>query len=106
MKAVVKQPGLPAIEVDMGLELDDLQATVGGYIEHVDLGSGLDLWLNEEGKLQDPPLSPNLYLPFLRDVIVGPVVVTSHDAAGETLPLTDLQVAVALRLLRQWALPR
>jgi len=93
MRIVTKKVNLPAVVENVEkLELEDMQSLVGGYIEHLDCG-GLDLWLNEEGKLHG--LAPNLvafYGKEARDVIVGDVFFTAHDNDGETIGLTDEEI--------------
>ncbi len=37
--------------------LSEMQATVGGYVEHVALDGRTHLWLNEEGKLEELPVN-------------------------------------------------
>lgn len=64
--------------------LEDLQGAVGGYIEFVQLDDRIGLYCNEEAKLSDPPLEPNLlasaivqgfHPTFLQhDYIAGPAV--------------------------------
>ena len=74
-----------------------LQGVVGGYIELVRVTDELDMWCNEEGKLQGLPVNePATALwwalcPEMRnqDVICGPVALTSHDGQGDTTSLPD-----------------
>lgn len=68
---------------------------VGGYIEWVTLHRGLKLgmYINEEGKLL-PDMKPNPIASYLFhqaggspiDIIMGPVVLASHDEEGYTRP--------------------
>lgn len=65
--------------------LDELQAVVGGYIELVRLSRGRDMWINEEGKLNELPINlaatklwHEVYGP--NDIIVGDVMVTGKGA--------------------------
>jgi hypothetical protein len=73
-------------EIDSGL--DGMQAVVGGYIECVSLdGSyedGVDLWLNEEGRINGMRLD---------------VFLARHDSEGDTIGLTDEDVAKWLQRL-------
>lgn len=82
--------------VDIEASLDSLQEEVGGYIEFVQ-SRGMELMLNEEGKLVDLP--PNERATMLwwagqpaargRDVIHGNVVVMGPvDLEGESTGLT------------------
>lgn len=59
---------------------------------------GIDLWLNEEGKVLG--LKPNFMLFGGRDVAVGPVFFASVDDEGETIGLTDKQVEVVLAFMK------
>ncbi len=76
-----------------------LSRAVGGLIEAVSLPNGLTLWVNEEGK--NDGLAPNVLATRLFisafgavDVIVGNAIITGGaDDEGETLGLTDAQVA-------------
>lgn len=80
-------------------EYDQLNKSVGGYIQPVDLREDLTLWCNEEGKLIG--LTPNVIGTHLweksfgmTDVIMGNIVLTgSNDEEGETLPLSHAWVS-------------
>lgn len=80
-------------------EYDQLNKSVGGYIQPVDLREDLTLWCNEEGKLIG--LTPNVIGTHLweksfgmTDVIMGNIVLTgSNDEEGETLPLSNAWVS-------------
>jgi hypothetical protein len=76
-----------------------LSGTVGGLIQCVSLPSkGLDLWVNEEGKLIGLPQNPIGTALWsddygLTDVISGDIIFTGgDDDEGRTLGLTDEQV--------------
>lgn len=84
------------------------QATVEGWIELVRLeGKGLDLLINGEGKvdgLEQNPIATALYSEEygLTDYIVGNVIITGGvNAEGETLGLTDGQLATLMDYNRQ-----
>jgi hypothetical protein len=77
-----------------------LSRAVGGMIEAVSLPSGLTLWVNENGKNDGLPV--NAYATNLMtrefgatyDILVGNAIITGGaDDDGETLGLTDKQVA-------------
>lgn len=59
--------------------------------------SGVDLWVNEEGKLIG--LKPNFMIFDGQDVAVGPIFFASSDEEGETVGLTDEQVEKTLAWL-------
>lgn len=77
-----------------------LSRAVGGMIEAVTLPSGLTLWVNEEGKMNGLPVNDYATRLFDSafgsgiDIIVGNAIITGGaDDDGETLGLTDEQVA-------------
>lgn len=92
---IIKKPGEDAYvaEVDKGLK--SMQAIVGGSIELmagdvVGLPRAVDVWFNEEGKLESLP--PNLKLVCngeLFDILVGPAFFTCHNNQGDTLSLDE-----------------
>jgi hypothetical protein len=90
-------------------EYNFLNTAVAGWIQAVPLIDdleGITLWVNEEGKMANLPY--NIKATYLweqsygfTDVIVGTAVLTGgSDDEGETLPLTDVQVAKVLELLK------
>ena len=86
-------------EIDDGLAA--LQAEVGGLVECVRLDDRVDMWINEEGKLENLPVNPRA-TSFLWaagggmfDSIAGPAVLACHDEDGGT---TSLQQADVTRL--------
>lgn len=69
------------------------QELVGGYIECLAIDKDIDLWLNEEGKLNGLPFNFGLLQDGeLVDVIVGDVFFSSHDRHGNTTSLNDKQI--------------
>ena len=77
-----------------------LSRAVGGMIEAVTLPSGLTLWVNEEGKMNGLPVNDYATRLFDSafgsgiDIIVGNAIITDGaDDEGETLGLTDAQIA-------------
>lgn len=93
----------PVVEqIDSGLA--PMQKIVGGYIECVRLkGSpfehGWDLWCNEEFLLHD--FQPNRMVgPTL--CIHGDFFIAAHDAEGETIGLTDGEVAELMPIVSSW----
>lgn len=69
-KAIVKTDG----------SLKALQDLVGGYLEHVDMCSGLGLLVNEKGRIRGLPPNPFFNGAFLGDV----VVVGEPDEGGDS----------------------
>lgn len=82
-----------------------LQSAVGGWIEAVDLSDEVTLWCNEEGKitgLESNPIGTRLTAGLLQpgDYIAGDIALTGGvDDEGDTLGLTDEQVATYVSLL-------
>lgn len=84
---VIKIPvGSDPMVVQIPNTLDAMKAIVGGWIEIVSLGDGLDLCLNEEGKLLGLP--PNVALFGGQDVVAGDCFLLRHDEEGESISVT------------------
>lgn len=74
-----------------------ISQAVGGWIECVGLTPTLDMWVNEEGKLDGLPYNPDATAIFwshfgMSDVIVGDVLFTSHNEEGDTTALENEQM--------------
>lgn len=82
--------------------LEQLQEAVGGWVQAIDLSDEMSLWCNEEGKMNNLPHNPFgqafWEMAYGRtDYIVGNVVLTGGvDDEGETIGLTDYQIAEAM----------
>lgn len=69
-------------------ELKTLQTKVGGYVELVRLSTGIDMYINEEGKLQGLPINKvatQLYRHFRKvtdDLIVGNAILCGSRNGG------------------------
>lgn len=106
MKIVLKQPGLKpeVIEVEK-IGLDTLQHYCEGLVTCPGLPHlnerGISLWANDEGLCIG--MKPNIQ--FFEDDwfapmdLVGPILLTGHDGEGETVGLTDEQIAFAVENL-------
>lgn len=82
---------------------------VGGYVECIELSEKeLIMWINEEGKIFGLPTNYFATKIFaeeygLVDVIVGDVVITGYvDDEGETLGLSDDELAKLIELIESW----
>lgn len=76
IKVIIKRPDEKYGHVThISARLENLQNTVGGYIEAVHVIRGVLLICNEEGKLND--LEPNMWL--YGDLIRGTVIVCGQD---------------------------
>lgn len=89
------------VEFEIGNSYDMLSKGVGGLIECVEISKGIDMWINEEGKMYglDYNVRATAFYwtrhpaAFMRDVIVGDVVLTGGvGEEGETLGLSPAQV--------------
>lgn len=95
MQIIVKKVGEPhEVRTIETLELEDMQELVGGLIECFHVGNGVDMWLNDMGKLIDLPLNIAIGSQDKRvlDTIHGDVFFASGNEEGETIGLTDEQV--------------
>lgn len=82
----------PARVEEIPDSLEAMQAIVGGYVELVRLENGLELWVNEEGLLEELP--PNRYASYLaRHPIVGPAFVSRSTPDGDLANLKPSDVA-------------
>lgn len=78
-------------------ELRALQVIVGGHIEGVSLSSEIMLICNEEGKYKCTPNPAGMgWIPG--DIIFGAFCVTRIDGEGETVDLTDEDIAAYGRM--------
>jgi len=84
-----------------------VRTVVCGHVERVPLGdSGMLLWVHEEGKLLGLPVNKHATALWEKywgptDVVVGDAVVTGDDDIhGNTVPLTDAQIAEVLTVWR------
>jgi len=101
IRVIIKKPFEPAVvkEIDDGLK--PLQEIVGGYIESADLPNMYNVfgYCNDEGLING--MSPNIYRPEWKDVIFGPLVFCGADEEGESISLTDEQIADVMNYLSQ-----
>lgn len=87
---VVPVGGPPAVQ-EIEDTLGEMQRLVGGYIQAVPLKPDVDLYCNEEGKLQG--LEPNRNVPEICDVICGDFFISRCNPDGEPMSLTDEDIA-------------
>lgn len=84
---------------------EHLRDAVEGWIECVRLESlGLDMWVNEEGKVYSLPVNGFATSLFFRefgvvDQICGNVILTGSDRQGDTIGLTKKQIENITSLL-------
>lgn len=95
MEILIKEVGKPfrteSVDKSTLNDLSWLQEKVGGFIEcvHPIPNQAIMLVCNEEGKLMG--LSPNLVIGG--DIIAGDVVFCSYDEDGDSIGLTEEQIA-------------
>lgn len=90
IKVIIKRPDEKYGHVThISARLENLQNTVGGYIETVTVIKGVILICNEEGKLRD--MEPNMWLNG--DLIRGTVIICGQN--GEDI--SDIPIT-----LQQW----
>jgi hypothetical protein len=106
---IIKTDGTKEVSLfTEGTFLELAYATVGGWIQPVRLETkGIDLYLNEEGKLDGLPQNPIATALWsedygLTDYIVGNVIITGGvNSEGETVGLTDGQLETLMDYTRQ-----
>lgn len=97
-------------EIDNTLEV--LQKIVGGYIEipfisEVFADNGIDMIINDEGKFIEG-LKPEIAIVKdgtneVLDVVMGNCIFASHNDEGDTVSLTDEQIAIVQNELKMEA---
>ena len=98
-RVVYVEPGKPAVEKKIGIDLRDLQAEVGGLIECIYNRDGTIIVANDEAKLMGMEGNRRL---GNGSVIAGPFFVIG-DAGENFRSLTDGEVS---RYLQQYAQPQ
>ena len=112
IRVITKQPGMvnEAKIEQMEKGLSHMQALVSppsdtagsSLIECVRIPElsehGVDLWVNEEGKFNG--CEPNFQIFGGRDTVMGPVFFASSNDEGDTVSLTDKQIAATLDWLK------
>ena len=99
----------PTIE-QIGPELADMQAIVGGYIEHVRMTDDvcyIDLWVNEEGLINGSEPNRLVTTDYGHEVPVhGDFFIAKFDGKQSTIGLTDLEVDVWMVKVAQWPMAK
>lgn len=97
MKYLIVTAGVTTLHETPKIELETLQAAVGGYIEcpltfPLSEGRELSVFCNEEGKFNG--MTPNIAFPQAADIIYGNVALVACDTdTGESVGLTDVEIA-------------
>ena len=97
LKCIIKRPDEQYGHMtNISDTLENLQETVGGYIETVTLGKGLVMICNEYGKING--LEKNFYC--FNDCIVGTVIIIGHK--GEEFCDIPIDFKTWKQLLKSW----
>ncbi|SDE59334.1 protein of unknown function [Priestia aryabhattai B8W22] len=93
LKVIIVEPNEMPYVREIGDGLYCMRKIVGGYIECVNLGIGLTLVCNEEGKLNGLP--PNRIVGG--DVIAGTFFLTKREAnTGDFVDLSELEIEMLM----------
>lgn len=92
--AAIYRRGVPVEVVEMAQEYEQLKEAIGGYIEHVTVHPGVDMWCDEEGVVKQLP--PTVIVRGERYVgpISGPAVFFVTRAATAEALLRKLEPIV------------
>ncbi|MCI8308782.1 MAG: DUF3846 domain-containing protein [Clostridia bacterium] len=86
IKVIIVEPNKKPYISEIDNTLEKLQEIVGGFIDILKIENGVDLIINDEGKINNLP--PNRYLP--NDFIAGTFIIAGGDnETGETISLSD-----------------
>ena len=89
------------------IEYETLYEAVNGLVELASIDDDIDMWLNEEGKING--LEPNIIASLIWnkvfpnfDVIMGDVIITGGvDEEGNTVGLSDKSIQDVMALIEQ-----
>lgn len=103
IQIVVVEPNKKPYKVKIENTLDAMQAIVGGYIEHISIGSTqsgarVGIILNEEGKLIGLPANRLIVGKGGSDVFAGTFYITAHNLEGDAISLNDLEAEKYIKL--------
>lgn len=106
LKILVKEPHKEPYVKEIEHSLEAMQNIVGGYIECVEMPviRGVDLFVNEEGKLDK--LEGNFWLPEYEDCVVGTCYMVGYDEEEcDSVDITDKQIAECKKYIAAYQLP-
>ena len=79
-----------------------LQKVVGGLIEFVEIAEGIDMVINDEGKILNMDLNPLGTILYGHDAIVGNAIIVGVDySTGETISLTEENINRIVSFLKR-----
>lgn len=96
INVMIKNVGAEPRTAEIVHNLAEMQEIVGGYIECVALPNNIDMWINEEGMLEENPKLNLVVVNHKGDIhykIVGDVFFAGHNKKGETISLTPEQIS-------------
>ena len=106
LKVLIKEPDKKPYVKEIEDTLEAKQAIVGGLIECVSMPntSDVDLYVNEEGKLDN--LQGNFWLPEYEDCTVGTCFMVGYDEeSGENVDITDKQIKQCEKYISMFQIP-
>jgi len=106
IKVIIKEPYKDPVVSEIVDDLKTIQKIVGGYIEVVPFPNvkGVDLVVNEEGKLEKLP--GNFFIPHYEDCIVGSCMITGYNDEGEFASLADKQIEKVNKYIKTFEIPK
>lgn len=89
----IKSNGLVLIK-EVEDKLHNYQDLVDGLIDYISIDEGVDMIIDDEGKLKEKQINTiaTLLLNWNEDYIVGDVFIVGVNEEGETISLTDRQI--------------
>lgn len=97
-RVLVVEPQKPPYTAELDMELDELQALVGGNIQFMQLDPNTALYCNADGKLLGLPGNRRL---DNGDIIAGTFVIYHDDGTDQKASLTDIQVKRYMRRFKE-----
>ena len=99
IKVIIKRPDEPAGHVtNISASMENLQRTVGGYIETIFVRKDMVILVNEEAKISMTPEDDNFFIPG--DVVRGTAIICGFD--GEEFTDVPIPLAFWKDYLREW----
>lgn len=91
MRVIVIRPLSAPVVEEISPGLEPMQKLVEGYVTCVGLAEGIDLWCNDEGAING--MRPNRLVPEAGQPICGTMFIARSTPDGDTVGLTDADVA-------------
>lgn len=94
-RVVIFRPSVEPEVTTIDTSLESMQAIVDGYLGGLQLGEGLFLYFDEDGRPKGKPTCA--YVHGLVDTVVGVCIATGLDDAGDIRGLTDDEIVEVKR---------